>query len=94
MEGEKFKKLKKPIQGMATEVEAEFNAANVEEFPKRCAWKIEMESMRRQLDVLTEQFQKYKPPPTRTRTCCSTTKKRTCEVTTTSSSIHGLLSRF
>uniref|UniRef100_A0A2N9GKR6 Uncharacterized protein n=1 Tax=Fagus sylvatica TaxID=28930 RepID=A0A2N9GKR6_FAGSY len=79
MAGEKFKKLKKPIQGMAIEVEAEFNAANVEEFPKRCAWKIEMESMRRQLDVLTEQFQKYKPPPTRTRTCCSTTKKRTCE---------------
>uniref|UniRef100_A0A2N9IEW1 Uncharacterized protein n=1 Tax=Fagus sylvatica TaxID=28930 RepID=A0A2N9IEW1_FAGSY len=75
MAGEKFKKLKKPIQGMAIEVEAEFNAANVEEFPKRCAWKIEMESMRRQLDVLTEQFQKYKPPPTRTRTCCSTTKR-------------------
>uniref|UniRef100_A0A2N9HZ77 Retrotransposon gag domain-containing protein n=1 Tax=Fagus sylvatica TaxID=28930 RepID=A0A2N9HZ77_FAGSY len=29
---------------------------------KRCAWKIEMETMRRQLAVLTEQFQKYKPP--------------------------------
>ena len=63
MSREKLKKLKKPIQGMAPEVEAEFNAANVEEFPKRCAWKIEMEAMRRQLDVLTEQFQKYKPPP-------------------------------
>jgi hypothetical protein len=59
MAGEKFKKLKKPIQGMAPEVEAKFNE---EEFPKRCAWKIEMETMRRQLAVLTEQFQKYKPP--------------------------------
>uniref|UniRef100_A0A2N9GFX8 AAA ATPase AAA+ lid domain-containing protein n=1 Tax=Fagus sylvatica TaxID=28930 RepID=A0A2N9GFX8_FAGSY len=62
MAGEKLKKLKKPIQGMAPEVEAKFNAANEEEFPKRCAWKIEMETMRRQLAVLTEQFQKYKPP--------------------------------
>ena len=47
---------------MAPEVEAEFNATNEEEFPKRCAWKIEMEAMRRQLAVLAEQFQKYKPP--------------------------------
>uniref|UniRef100_A0A2N9EHM0 Reverse transcriptase domain-containing protein n=1 Tax=Fagus sylvatica TaxID=28930 RepID=A0A2N9EHM0_FAGSY len=62
MAGEKLKKLKKPIQGMAPEVEAKFNAANEEEFPKRCAWKIEMETMRRQLAVLTKQFQKYKPP--------------------------------
>ena len=62
MAGEKLKKLKKPIQGMAPEVEAEFNAANEKEFPKRCAWKIEMEAMRRQLAVLTVQFQKYKPP--------------------------------
>jgi hypothetical protein len=62
MVGEKLKKLKKPIQGMAPEVEAKFNAANEEEFPKRCAWKIEMETMRRQLAVLTEQLQKYKPP--------------------------------
>uniref|UniRef100_A0A2N9IU50 Uncharacterized protein n=1 Tax=Fagus sylvatica TaxID=28930 RepID=A0A2N9IU50_FAGSY len=62
MAGEKLKKLKKPIQGMAPEVEAEFNATNEEEFPKRCAWKIEMEAMRRQLVVLAEQFQKYKPP--------------------------------
>uniref|UniRef100_A0A2N9EHJ2 CCHC-type domain-containing protein n=1 Tax=Fagus sylvatica TaxID=28930 RepID=A0A2N9EHJ2_FAGSY len=62
--GEKLKKLKKPIQGMAPEVEAKFNVTNVEEFPKRCAWKIEMEAMRRQLDVLTEQFQNnHKAPP-------------------------------
>ena len=47
---------------MAPEVEAEFNATNEEEFPKRGAWEIEMEAMRRQLAVLTEQFQKYKPP--------------------------------
>jgi hypothetical protein len=53
MAKENLKKLKKPIQGMAPKVEAKFNATNEEEFPKRCAWKIEMEMMRRQLAVLT-----------------------------------------
>jgi hypothetical protein len=32
---EKLEKLKKPIQGMAPEVEAKFNVTNVEEFPKK-----------------------------------------------------------
>ena len=84
MAREKLKKLKKPIQGMAPEVEAKFNAANEEEFQKRCAWKIEMEMMRRQLAVLTEQFQKYKPPQ----------DPETWEVAAaTSFSFHGLLPR-
>jgi hypothetical protein len=56
MTGEKLKKLKKPIQGMTPEVEAEFNAANEEEFSEKRAWEIEMEAMRRQIAVLTEQF--------------------------------------
>ena len=88
MEGERLKKLKKPIQGMAPKLEAEFNAAKEEKFPKRCAWEIEMEAMRRQIAVKTKQLKKN-TPPTRTRTCCSTTKKRTCEAAATSSSFYG-----
>ena len=58
----RFKKPRKPVQDMDPEVETEVDAANEEEFPKKRAWEIEMEAMRRQIAVLTEQFQKYKPP--------------------------------
>uniref|UniRef100_A0A2N9HUX4 Reverse transcriptase n=1 Tax=Fagus sylvatica TaxID=28930 RepID=A0A2N9HUX4_FAGSY len=58
----RFKKPRKPVQDMDPEVETEVDAANEEEFPEKRAWEIEMEAMRRQIAVLTEQFQKYKPP--------------------------------
>jgi hypothetical protein len=58
----RFKKPRKPVQDMDPEVETEVDAANEEEFPEKRAWEIEMEAMRRQIVVLTEQFQKYKPP--------------------------------
>jgi hypothetical protein len=57
----RFKKPRKPVQDMDLEVETEVDAAK-EEFPEKRAWEIEMEVMRRQIAVLTEQFQKYKPP--------------------------------
>jgi hypothetical protein len=58
----RFKKPRKPVQDMDPEVETEVDAANEEEFPEKRAWEIEMEAMRRQIAVLTEQFQKYIPP--------------------------------
>jgi hypothetical protein len=58
----RIKKPRKPVQDMDPEVETEVDAANEEEFPEKRAWEIEMEAMRRQIAVLTEQFQKYKPP--------------------------------